>query len=45
MNGEGGRMARYRLTVNGKARQVEAEPDTPLLWVLRDVAAPQTRGA
>ena len=29
-------MARYRLTVNGKARQVEAEPDTPLLWVLRD---------
>ena len=29
-------MARYRLTVNGKTRQVEAEPDTPLLWVLRD---------
>jgi isoquinoline 1-oxidoreductase alpha subunit len=22
--------------VNGQARQVEAEPDTPLLWVLRD---------
>jgi len=29
-------MARYRLTINGKPRQVEAEPDTPLLWVLRD---------
>ena len=24
------------LTVNGKARQVDAEPDTPLLWVIRD---------
>lgn len=24
------------LTVNGQARQVEAEADTPLLWVLRD---------
>jgi isoquinoline 1-oxidoreductase alpha subunit len=29
-------MARYRLHVNGKVREVEAEPDTPLLWVLRD---------
>jgi aerobic-type carbon monoxide dehydrogenase small subunit (CoxS/CutS family) len=29
-------MARFRLTVNGRARQVEADPDTPLLWVLRD---------
>lgn len=27
---------RYRLTVNRKLREVEAEPDTPLLWVLRD---------
>ena len=26
----------YDLTVNGKARPVAAEPDTPLLWVLRD---------
>ena len=25
-----------RLTVNGKAREVEAESDTPLLWVLRE---------
>lgn len=25
-----------RLDVNGQVRQVEAEPDTPLLWVLRD---------
>jgi isoquinoline 1-oxidoreductase alpha subunit len=24
------------LTVNGKAVQVDAEPDTPLLWVLRE---------
>ena len=24
------------LTVNGQAVQVDAEPDTPLLWVLRD---------
>ena len=27
---------RYRLTVNGERREVDAEPDTPLLWVLRD---------
>jgi len=27
---------RYRLTVNRKVREVEAEPNTPLLWVLRD---------
>jgi len=25
-----------RLTVNGKARQVDADPATPLLWVLRE---------
>ena len=24
------------LTVNGKAYEVDVEPDTPLLWVLRD---------
>ena len=24
------------LNVNGKSRQVDAEPDTPLLWVLRE---------
>ena len=29
-------MARYRFTVNGRRREVDAEPDTPLLWVLRD---------
>ncbi|HJW13676.1 MAG TPA: (2Fe-2S)-binding protein [Thermoanaerobaculia bacterium] len=29
-------MARYRLTINGRARQVDTEPDLPLLWVLRD---------
>ncbi len=26
----------YTLHVNGKARSVDATPDTPLLWVLRD---------
>jgi isoquinoline 1-oxidoreductase alpha subunit len=25
-----------QLTVNGKTRRVQAEPDTPLLWVLRE---------
>ena len=30
-------MARYRFTVNGQPREVEAaDPDMPLLWVLRD---------
>ena len=29
-------MATYQLNVNGKNRDVEAVPDTPLLWVLRD---------
>ncbi len=24
------------ITVNGKPKKIEAEPDTPLLWVLRD---------
>ncbi|MBI5766799.1 MAG: (2Fe-2S)-binding protein [Verrucomicrobia bacterium] len=27
---------KYTLTVNGVARTVDAAPDTPLLWVLRD---------
>jgi len=27
------------LTVNGKVREFEAEPDTPLLWVLREQLA------
>lgn len=27
----------YTLTVNGKKQTVDATPDTPLLWVLRDV--------
>ena len=27
---------RYVITVNGRQRPVEAEADTPLLWVLRD---------
>lgn len=29
-------MAIFNLTVNGKNQQVEADPSTPLLWVLRD---------
>ena len=29
----------YELTVNGKAETVDVSPDTPLLWVLRDVLA------
>ena len=29
-------MAHFTLAVNGKTRSVEAEPDTPLLYVLRD---------
>lgn len=30
-------MPSVRLTVNGVARDVDVAPDTPLLWVLRDV--------
>lgn len=29
-------MAQYTITINGKDEQVEAAPDTPMLWVLRD---------
>jgi aerobic-type carbon monoxide dehydrogenase small subunit (CoxS/CutS family) len=29
-------MDRFSLTVNGRRRTVEADADTPLLWVLRD---------
>lgn len=29
-------MPSYQLTINGKARQVDVDADTPLLWVLRD---------
>lgn len=29
-------MATYQLIVNGEDREVEAVPNTPLLWVLRD---------
>ena len=30
-------MGKYTLQVNGRAYEVEAEPDMPLLWVLRDL--------
>lgn len=29
-------MALYKLQINGRSYQAEVEPDTPLLWVLRD---------
>lgn len=29
-------MARFTLTINGKERQVDVDPEMPLLWVLRD---------
>lgn len=29
-------MATYKITVNNKLMTVDADPDTPLLWVLRD---------
>lgn len=29
-------MASYSINVNGKTKQVDVLPDTPLLWVLRD---------
>ena len=27
----------YRIEVNGRQHEIEAEPDMPLLWVLRDL--------
>jgi len=29
-------MAKYNLKINGKFRQVDVDPSTPVLWVLRD---------
>ncbi|MEM6320501.1 MAG: (2Fe-2S)-binding protein [Bacteroidota bacterium] len=29
-------MAVFNLTINGKQHQVDVDPDTPMLWVLRD---------
>lgn len=29
-------MAKYTLDINGRQHDVEAPPDMPLLWVLRD---------
>jgi isoquinoline 1-oxidoreductase subunit alpha len=29
-------MSKYSLTVNGQSHSVDVEPDTPMLWVLRD---------
>ena len=29
-------MAKYSLKINGKAQQVDVDPSTPMLWVLRD---------
>lgn len=30
-------MAKYKINVNGKDHQVEADPQMPLLWVVRDL--------
>ena len=29
-------MAEFNISVNGKSQKIEADPSTPLLWVLRD---------
>jgi isoquinoline 1-oxidoreductase subunit alpha len=29
-------MAKYKLKINGKEKEVEVDPSTPMLWVLRD---------
>lgn len=29
-------MAQYKLKINGKLHQVDVDPNTPMLWVLRD---------
>lgn len=29
-------MAKYKLKINGKVKEVEVDPTTPMLWVLRD---------
>ncbi|WP_297337678.1 (2Fe-2S)-binding protein [Algoriphagus sp.] len=29
-------MAIFNLTINGKSKQVDVDPNTPMLWVLRD---------
>ncbi|HEX8115858.1 MAG TPA: (2Fe-2S)-binding protein [Pyrinomonadaceae bacterium] len=29
-------MAKYQINVNGRSREVSADPSTPLLWVLRE---------
>lgn len=29
-------MANYNLKINGKSKQVDVDPNTPMLWVLRD---------
>ncbi len=30
-------MANYTLSINGEQKSVEADADTPMLWVLRDL--------
>jgi isoquinoline 1-oxidoreductase alpha subunit len=29
-------MAKYSLKINGKTQQIDVDPSTPILWVLRD---------
>jgi len=29
-------MSNFKLSINGKNKEVEADPKTPILWILRD---------
>ena len=29
-------LSHFKLNINGKVREVEVDPTTPILWVLRD---------
>jgi len=29
-------MSNFKLSINGKNKEVEADPTTPILWILRD---------
>lgn len=33
-------MAIFQLNINGKKQQVDVDPATPMLWVLRDLPEP-----
>ena len=29
-------MAEFKININGKVKKIDADPDTPILWILRD---------